>query len=465
MKSMFNKFQYLMMVLLLGTACSMGEAKKVALSISFDTGPQTSQSMMLFNSTPAVPYISPLPNFTTVTPPSSVSGFECLGLNVMGEGIPSVDLGDNGYQDNNAEQRMPAILSGDACSSYPGAMSAMTTISSGDQTISVNVPSGSTRVVQVVGFKSNIGCPSYTDFGGIIRDLGPKDNFDQSIAGIYELGRTVTDIFKDMTLDITSAYDPTNPKELTHCGNDNGDENGGSFSPSSVTGLVAWYSGDSGVLKTGGIQAVDGEAVDTWYDQSGNANNLAWEAGSPAYETNDTANIPNNKPVILFTGSGAMVKTGFSQLSSLSGITAYVVNKYGADCNVLSAAQSTFAVGEDTFYLQRQSTTVSRIEMDKASTPYVASKTGMDGQYHLNHFTWDGSTIYTSIDGVFSSGTAFAGTMNFSGKLRVGGGATNVNVAEIVIYNRYLNMEETDSVQCYLGNKYGIHVDLLCSQY
>jgi hypothetical protein len=66
--------------------------------------------------------------------------------------------------------------------------------------LSVLVLKGPTRVVQLLGAKSTVGCPSKPT----IEQLSAIADFPE----MYELGRKTTDIFTDITVDIDVTYDP-----------------------------------------------------------------------------------------------------------------------------------------------------------------------------------------------------------------------------------------------------------------
>ncbi len=113
---------------------------------------------------------------TDVTP--SVS---CVGLNVMGANISSLvpDEGSTAWKSYSSE-----VLSGDRCS-YPGKVSNAVSVNTGG-TITIKVPFGSERVIQLVGY-SGVECGRITS-GTSLLDTS-------AVPGAYELTRTVTDLF------------------------------------------------------------------------------------------------------------------------------------------------------------------------------------------------------------------------------------------------------------------------------
>lgn len=458
--------------LLTTVSCSLKDPEKVSVSIQFDSDPASSQSMMLLNSTPATPYISPLPNFTTVTPPSSVNGFDCLGVNVMGEGIPPVDMGEEMGQDfSNFQNNMADIISGTVCASYPGAVSTLTPVASGNQSISVNVPSGSTRIVQVIGFKSTIGCPSYTDFAGVMRDLNQNqnqnNNFDTYFPAAYQVGRTVTDIFKDTTLDIQSSYTGASTQQLSNCGN-TGNTSGYYFYPPSVPGIKLWLKADAGVKNVAGDPAAGGDPVATWEDQSGYGNNVTQSSSPmrPTYILSDGNSPINNNPTVVFGGAHYIDRT--PGLGSFTGLTVIGVARHEAGSNgsYVCATSGGFSGTDDYFQVKRSGGFYNEVYVNRnggvlASVLSTVSNTN----YHVESMLWDGSSLSYYIDGTSAGSPAsFSGTLSPNSKFTVGslGGTFTGRVAEVIVYDNAISSNNRSYIECYLSYKYGISTSHNC---
>jgi hypothetical protein len=121
--------------------------------------------------------------------PTTVSLFDCLGVNVIGPGIQPPaghHLGDFTFE---------ALYAGDSCA-YPG-ISAVFPNSATDTKILLKVPSGKGRVVQIAGIVAG---------GTSVCSTG---NFNDTEEGweAYEVGRAVTDLFRDMAVSVRSTYD------------------------------------------------------------------------------------------------------------------------------------------------------------------------------------------------------------------------------------------------------------------
>jgi hypothetical protein len=146
-------------------------------------------------------------------PPSSVDGFDCYLVNVMGPGIaPYLPVFAGKYDWN-------AILSGSlSCNYYPGIASQLIPANQANTEVELLVPSGPQRLVQIMGTKVKnpaIGCDNafYTAncvYGDPVSGTNQAcmDAFEQH----YEIGRTVVDLYSDRNVTISNSYDPVTPK-------------------------------------------------------------------------------------------------------------------------------------------------------------------------------------------------------------------------------------------------------------
>ena len=127
------------------------------------------------------------------TVPSSYSGFECYGINIMGPGIKDID----GVEDTASI--LSDLYSGTSYCSYPGVTSKPIT-GSGTQTVELVVPAGKSRLIQYIGISDATGavCSSAKTIG---------ENQDDSGVSYYEIGRTITDLFTETAVGISNSYD------------------------------------------------------------------------------------------------------------------------------------------------------------------------------------------------------------------------------------------------------------------
>jgi hypothetical protein len=138
--------------------------------------------------------------------PSQTTGFDCLLINVMGSGIPN-----RNPKDEQAD--MASILAGSFCS-YPGVLSKFINVPrTAAETVSLSlpVPVGTRRVVQVLGVIYPGGCQ------GNIEDLldSVSNDSEGKIKGIFEIGRAIVDTVGNVSVTIPNNYNSASPREVT----------------------------------------------------------------------------------------------------------------------------------------------------------------------------------------------------------------------------------------------------------
>ncbi len=117
-----------------------------------------------------------LMNLGSVAPPATFSGFDCFALNVIGSGISRAPL----------------------CPMEPtaGALGGFAPFSGG--TVSVRVPSGTNRTIQLIGVMTDDGtCPAVST---LVPD-GPMPGL-----ATYLIGEKTVDVFEDKQISIQAAY-------------------------------------------------------------------------------------------------------------------------------------------------------------------------------------------------------------------------------------------------------------------
>ncbi|HUP58726.1 MAG TPA: LamG domain-containing protein [Bdellovibrionota bacterium] len=157
--------------------------------------------------------------------PGSVAGFDCLAVNVMGKGI----VPPSGY--NPGDFTFDALYAGSSCS-YPGINAIIPNVM-GETKINLRVPTGPRRVIQVAGL---------VEEGSTICSVSDLDDPGGDGGSIYELGRTVVDLYRDFAVSVPNTYDSLTAAQQDlrkmNCGDDSGDY------PSliqSTGGLVAYW--------------------------------------------------------------------------------------------------------------------------------------------------------------------------------------------------------------------------------
>lgn len=180
---------FTLFVFLLVTSCSL-EPKKNNTDVHVDLSQiiQTSQSGI--QSTP----FDFLKNDvgTRSIPTAGLAGFSCFGVNVIGPGIPI--SGINQGAPLNLGFIHQKVLSRQSYCTYRGVISPPIFASTAIQNISLQIPSGPARVVQVLGSYSASQCSS-----------GFENNGPNTL-DVYEVGRTVLDLFSDTSANIQSEW-------------------------------------------------------------------------------------------------------------------------------------------------------------------------------------------------------------------------------------------------------------------
>jgi hypothetical protein len=239
-----------------------------------------------------------------------------------------------------------------------------------------------------------------------------------------------------------------------------------------TNGLQLWLKGDAGVQTSG-------SSVTNWLDQSGNNNNASHSLGVfPTMDPTYVANGFNGQPVVRFDGINDSLKNNSLNLNGYTQVTGFIVTRYrslptpglevpwffngnGGGCSYCFAENSparpsgTFnygisgSDGTETIYGSRPG--------DTNWTAFASSWTNND----FNSFINDGQDVvhgtgeFTSIGQTQSSpdGTRFT----------LGGHADNVfyadvDIAEILLYNRQLTAGERSDVFGYLAVKYNASI-------
>lgn len=186
--------------------CSVGD-KDVTLRLTLGPAPETqslssSSSFLTFSGRPI---------------PETARDFDCLLINVVGPGIDSLRPGAD------PDSILPPLCAGESYCSYLGILSDLIEISSRLISVTLEVPTGPDRVIQVLGVLTESGsCDGFSLFG--------DPDFDFLIIGQRKL-----DLDGDETVVIENIYDPTDPMRA-NCGDDGddrvGDGSGGEPSPS-----------------------------------------------------------------------------------------------------------------------------------------------------------------------------------------------------------------------------------------
>lgn len=241
------------------------------------------------------------------------------------------------------------------------------------------------------------------------------------------------------------------------------------FTPSSVSGLQAWYKADAGLLDASDAAiTVDATAVKTWQDQSGNARHLTQAtAGSRPLAK---LNIQNSKPVVRFDGTDdSMQHQAASAFVAGTSMTVFIVavrraNKANGGTLVLRATADATDFSSTTSALigyEGAGNTLHQTYHFQAlgvinSIPALGTAFLMTNRWDgTNHFLRRDGTDATSVGdtyGAFGTTTVLLGA-------RWQAGANNpynqLDYCEVLVYNTNVAAGDRTSIESYLKTKWG----------
>lgn len=230
-----------------------------------------------------------------------------------------------------------------------------------------------------------------------------------------------------------------------------------------TSGLAAWY--DASQI----AGAVDGAAVASWPDMSGNTKHAVQATGTkqPLYRTS-VVTLPNGKPVVQFDGVDDFLATASAARSLAGDYTSFLVSYViGGAAAVPGFGGHLDEIGSGAaggFCIQKGAPI--RVDVPGNGNQNASPAPASDytaAAWNVYSFNFNGTTPFTTTtNGVVSTGAVAAGTgpAAFSCVTTLGarqGGGQNVPalIAEVIQYNRILTTPERQSVEAYLKTKYG----------
>lgn len=244
--------------------------------------------------------------------------------------------------------------------------------------------------------------------------------------------------------------------------------------PGGVSSNLRWWmKANTGALNPSATSAADGDAVATWNDQSGIANNATQGTGGnrPIFKSS----IINGNPVLRFSSNQFLDATStpgitgtnsfyfflvFKQASFVAGGTSdgsgtYIIDRLPAN-NPLASFK---IVNTDKYHFQK------RNDSGGVSGPISSTPANTSSFVIVDYFR----NYNTALGLIINGGTAVTssddnGSLN-ADRIRIGRHSTNTNgglngdLAEVIVYNTNLSATERSKVESYLAIKYGITID------
>lgn len=175
--------------LVIASGCTLKSREQRTLRIEL---PNTGSSQLVSHKDPLQGMLQGRTSSSLVAG-TSLSGFNCYGLNVFAPDIPK-------------DPRM-------SCRSTPvGRLGGLVSVENG--VLEVEVPAGPARVVQLFAVTSTVGCP---DLNWLLDQMHQTGGGPQGVGEPYMVGQAVVDVYDDTVVQITAKYDATSPRMFDGC--------------------------------------------------------------------------------------------------------------------------------------------------------------------------------------------------------------------------------------------------------
>jgi|ERR1700719_1760063 len=230
-----------------------------------------------------------------------------------------------------------------------------------------------------------------------------------------------------------------------------------SKTPDQVTGLKFWLKADS-------LSLSNGSPVPSWTDSSGNGNTVT--QSTPLLQPTYNTNILNGHPAVLFDGIQTVLEnlspSGFPVGTSAPFTMFMIVNTSDVSSQLRTSFQFGNPIGDHAAMIwlnvQTLTYTDSGINNQNDSFGLLNAST-----FYLPAMTYDGSIFTGYLNGVLGVTNGSLQVDLSYGTLEVGASVEGSlywqgYIAEIVLYNRVLTLQERYGVQLGLGTKYGLTV-------
>lgn len=309
-----------------------------------------------------------------------------------------------------------------------------------------------------------------TAFGAIGSAIGVQDTFQRKVGATDRTGVFVAKRMKwpsasalsggvkiDVLWRILGTRPSTNTDTIYACGAYESEE----LDPRSISGLAVWLAAD----KITGL--VDGAAVSSWSDASGNGNTAAQATGAnqPVYKTG----IISGMPVVRFDGVNDFLKIADSGTYKVTRLTVFIVSRTTV-LNTNSKAMISYphAVTHTSPFYRWALVPHSRPNFDVYSNGAIttgsAEVRGFVSSQLGPALLWSFDTRAAKVwkDGILFIDGADA-DQTYPNAVGICMGADNTgadpwggDIAEVLVYNRQLTDTERQTVEVYLAEKYAL---------
>lgn len=248
---------------------------------------------------------------------------------------------------------------------------------------------------------------------------------------------------------------------------------GAALAQPTSTGLQLWLQADAGVESAPGTPAAAGDAVSGWLDQSGNGRHFSNESvvGRPLFQSS----VTNGRPALSFNGEDQWLQGVPMPSLGSNGMTVFAVITGADSSSERNQEQAIFADGNWTGAVLQRDTHGDGFLRFYSNWPLGSGSGIAGGSLPVNGFTAhiataqkvlsnmaslgiDGGTVATSTSGVVvlphTGGTTYIGT-HF--QQNVDYSAYHGTIAEILVYDRPLDVDQFNATGSYLAHKYALN--------
>ena len=221
------------------------------------------------------------------------------------------------------------------------------------------------------------------------------------------------------------------------------------FLPSDLSGLIIWVRADSITGK------VDGNTITTWSDESGQGTDVtqATAAKKPVYKTD----IINGLPVIRFDGVDDVLNSGafsseLAQPNTICIVFKHLTGSVSSNERIVNGYDSSLA-SSHLFHIVNTSPDAFTV-----SAGINIAVAASNADFHILITIYNTTSSLIHFDGgeqVANAGTKLWNEISL-GSARFGTEFANVDIAEIIGYNRNLSSNQAAKVENYLSRKYAI---------
>jgi hypothetical protein len=239
------------------------------------------------------------------------------------------------------------------------------------------------------------------------------------------------------------------------------------WTPASLTSLALWLDATSGLYDStsgGALLTTNGSAIGRWEDRSTNARHFT-QSTVNSRPVLSTASL-NGKSTITFDGADDFLSLASAPglLRAKTGATLLAVLKHK---EILSTAgKPVFRVGGIRRFESRRigtaqrSMVTRRLDSDPTTDARAANgSVSSDFELIADAIDYSASTVFMYKNGVliFQNPLGTTGATSDTDVTTISIGVTcNIEIAELIFYDRLLTTAERQQVETYLGTKWGI---------